>query len=155
MATAISLVTRALFLNGASSQINPASPELIQLAFQDLIDMLVEWAALNINLGVTIPENPADEINNPPDTNQVIRYQLAVYSAPTFQVQAPIEVKGLAARLYTNLLTTYAPHPLPEWTDTLPIGSGNTRGTKPRVFFPTPEGLTDSAGVPLIGGTGS
>ena len=26
---------------------------------------------------------------------------------------------------------------------------------KPRVYFPTPEGLTDSAGVPLVGGNGS
>ena len=155
MATAISLVTRALFLNGASSPINPATPELVQLAFQDLVDMLVEWAALNINLGVTIPENPADEINNPPDTNQVIRYQLAVYSAPTFKIQAPMDVKTQSDILFTRLLTTYSPHPLPEWTDTLPIGSGNTRGTKPRVFFPTPEGLTDTAGVPLIGGPGS
>lgn len=155
MSTAATLIKKALFLNGASSPINPATPELIQMTFDALVDMLVEWAALNINLGITIPTNPADEINNPPDTNQVIQYQLAVLSAPIFRLDAPITVKGKAASLYTALLTTYAPHPLPEWTDTLPVGSGNSRGTKPRVYFPTPEGLTDSAGVPLVGGSGS
>lgn len=155
MSTAISRITRALYLNGASSPINPASSELKQFAFEDLTSMLIDWAALNINLGVTIPTNQADELNNPPDTDLVIAYQLAVLSAPTFQIECPLSVKAKAAELYTNLLTTYAPHPLPEWTDTLPVGAGNSRGTKPRVFFPTPEGLTDSAGVPLVGGSGS
>lgn len=155
MATAISRVTRALFLNGASSPINPASPELIQIAFEDLVSMLINWAALNINIGVTIPENQTDELNNPPDTDLVIAYQLAVLSAPDFQLEAPRAVKSKALMLYNGLLTTYAPHPLPEWPDTLPVGQGNMRGTKPRVYMPTTEGLTDSAGVPLVGGNGS
>ncbi|MEE8289711.1 MAG: packaged DNA stabilization gp4 family protein [Nitrosomonadaceae bacterium] len=155
MSTAISRITRALFLNGAASPINPASQELKELTFEDLVSMLISWAALNINLGITIPTNPTDELDNPPDTDLVIAYQLAVLSAPTFKIDAPYPVKVQAKQLYNNLLTTYAPHPLPEWTDTLPTGSGNMRGTKPRVYFPTPEGLTDSAGVPLVGGNGS
>jgi hypothetical protein len=153
--TAIDLITPALYLNGASSPINPASQELKNLTFTALVDMLVEWAALNINLGIAIPTNPADELNNPPDTNQVIQYQLAILSAPLFQLDAPYSVKSKGAVLYTNLLTTYAPHPLPEWPDTLPVGSGNMRGSKARVFFPTSEALTDSSGVPLVGGSGS
>lgn len=155
MSTAISRITRALYLNGAASPINPASQELIQITFEDLISMLVGWAALNIDLGITIPTNPSDELNNPPDTDLVIAYQLSVLSAPTFRIDAPMPVKTKAAILWTELLTTYAPHPLPEWTDTLPVGAGNMRGSNPRVYFPTPEGLTDSAGVPLIGGSGS
>lgn len=155
MATAISLVRKALFLNGCSSEINPASPELIELAFEALIDMLVEWASLNINLGITLPENQTDELDNPPDTNQVIQHQLAVLSAPIFQKEASLTVRNKAATLFTYLLTTYSPHPLPEFPDTLPVGSGNMRGTKPRTFFPTPEALTDTAGVPLVGGSGS
>lgn len=155
MSTAISRVQRALFLNGASSPINPASSELIQLAFEDLVSMLINWASLNINIGVTIPENQADELNNPPDTDLVIAYQLAVLSAPTFQLEASRATRSKALMLYNGLLTTYAPHPLPEWPDTLPVGEGNMRGTKPRVFFPVTEGLTDIAGVPLLGGNGS
>ena len=155
MSTAIYQITRALNLNGAASPINPASPELNQYAFEALVDMLIEWASLDIDLGITIPTNKTDELNNPTDTNQVIQYQLAILSAPLFQLDPPSRILGKAAQLYTNLLTTYAPHPLPEWTDTLPMGAGNTRGTKPRVFFPTPEGLTNSAGTPLVGGSGS
>jgi hypothetical protein len=155
MSTAISRITRALYLNGAASPINPASQELKTIAFEDLQSMLINWAALNISLGITLPTNPTDELDNPPDTDLVIAYQLAVLSAPTFQLDAPYPVKAKAATLYTELLTTYAPHPLPEWPDTLPVGSGNMRGTKPRVFMPTPEALTDTAGVPLVGGSGS
>ena len=155
MSTAIDLITPALYLNGASSPINPASPELKNETFNVLVNMLIEWSSLNINLGVTIPTNPTDELNNPPDTNEVIKYQLAVRSAPYFQLTAPMSVMGEAAKLYSNLLTVYAPHSLPEWTDTLPVGAGNTRGSKPRVYFPTPEGLTDDQGNPLVGGAGS
>lgn len=155
MATAAYQITRALYLNGAAAPINPASPELKQIAFETLIDMLVEWAALDINLGITIPVNQTDELVNPPDTNQVIQYQLAIRTAPFFKLTAPMSVMGEAARLYDALLTTYAPHPLPEWPDTLPVGQGNMRGTKSRVFMPTSSGLTDSSGIPLVGGSGS
>jgi len=155
MTTAVELIRPALYLSGASSPINPAIPELENIALDVLRNMLYEWESLNINLGVTVPTELTTELNNPPDTNEVIKHRLAVRIAAYFQLSAPMNVKAEATRLYDNLLTVYAPHPLPEWPDTLPRGSGNTRGTKPQVFFPPSEGLTDDNGVPLIGGSGS
>lgn len=143
MATAIDLVNKALYLSGASSQVNPATPELKNMAFDALVDMLNEWEALGIVVtGLTIPTNLTDELANPTDTNQVIQYQLAVLSSPLFQIDAPFHVKSKAASLYTDFLTKYMPYPAPEWPNTLTVGAGNERGPHSRVFYPVPD--TDS-----------
>jgi hypothetical protein len=156
MSTAATLIKKALFLNGASSPINPASPELIQLTFEALIDMLVDWDALNINLGVTIPTNQTDEINNPPDTNQVIQYNLSVISAPLFRLEAPMNVQARALSLYDDMQITYSVNPVSYLPTTLPIGTGNQQNVNgARYYWNQPDELTDNNGIPLLGGSGS
>lgn len=156
MSTAASLITKALYLNGAASPINPASTELRQLAFEALIDMLVDWDALGINLGVTIPTNQADELNNPPDTNQVIQYNLSVISAPLFQLEAKPVVVGRAMELYDDMQINYSIVPYACPPETLPIGSGNQQNVNgARYYYTSEDCLTDVNGIPLLGGVGS
>lgn len=156
MSTAISLIKKALFLNGASSEINVASPELIQLTFEALVDMLTEWASLNIVTGITLPANQADDLLNPPDTNQVIQHELAILSAPLFQLTAPATVIAKSSQLYNELMTNYSIVPTSCFPETLPIGSGNQQNVNgARFYIPDQDCLTDVNGIPLLGGAGS
>lgn len=155
MSTAIDLIKKALYLSGCSSEINPATPELIQICFEDLVVFIDEIDSIGITLGLSLPTSLTDDINEPPDTTKMFESNIAVRTAPYFQKDAPSATKKLAKRQYRQLLTLYAPHPLPEWPDTLPVGAGNTRGTRPRAFYPTSESLTTTNGTPLVGGSGS
>ncbi len=156
MSTAADMITKALFLNGASSPINPASTELKQYTFEALVDMLIEWDALNINLGVTIPTNQSDELNNPPDTNQVIQFKLSVISAPLFKLMASADVRDRATELFDDLQINYSIVPDLSFPETLPIGTGNQQNVNGRRYYSIDDDvLTDDNGIPLFGGTGS
>lgn len=161
MSTAANHIEKALFLNGASSTINRASPELIQLAFEALIDMLVDWDAQNIPLGVTIPTNQTDELDNPPDTNQVIQFNLAIITAPLFKMKVgvnyDISVSIRADTLFSDMMTSYSIIPVSSFPVTLPIGSGNQQNVNGARFYWTDgdDVLTDNNGIPLLGGSGS
>ncbi len=133
---ASSAITRALFFNGASSNIQPAAPELINETFTELKNMLNEWVELDLELNITVPTKTTDEIGNPAWSNSAIELVLSVRSAPIFNKQAPSDTKKDAATQWTQLLTRALPFPLPELPDTLPIGTGNQRGTKSRVYYP-------------------
>lgn len=155
MATAINLITKALYLNGCSSEINPASPELTWLTFEALVDMLVDWDAQNIALGATIPTSLTDELSNPPDTNQCIQYNLAEISAPLFQKVAPAVVTDRASKLFSDMMTNYSVTPVACLPETLPRGSGNAQADDGRRFYGYSDCLTDVNGIPLLGGAGS
>ena len=151
MSTAINIIQRALFLNGCSSELKPATQELIQICFEDLINFIYELDSINIELGLTVPTSLTDDIGEPSDTTKMFQSVLSVRTAPFFQKEAPRATKKLAKRQWSQLLTIYAPHPLPEWPDVLPVGAGNERGTRPRVYMPTPDALTDGDNNPLAG----
>lgn len=140
MSTAIDLIKKALYLSGCSSEINPASPELTQICFEDLTVFIEELDSIGITLGLTMPVLLTDDISEPADTTKMFESNIAVRTAPYFQKDAPPATKKLAKKQYRQLLINYAPFPLPNYPDTLPIGSGNIRGVKPRVFYsPIPE----------------
>lgn len=129
-------VTRALFFNGASSVVQPAQPEQLNETFTELQNMLAEWVELRIELNITVPTKTTDEIGNPGWSNSAIELILSVRSAPIFNKEAPRLTKVRAASQWTQLLTRALPFPLPEFPDTLPIGTGNQRGTKSRTYYP-------------------
>ena len=156
MSTAISLINKALYLNGCSSQANPTTPELVQLTFEALVDMLEFWEGQNIILGLTIPSNQADELNNPPDTNLSIQYNLSELSAPIFQKVAPQFVIDKADEYWKAMLTSYAVKPVSYYPTTLPIGSGNDYDINREKFYRYPDDILNNNGsVPLLAGDGS
>lgn len=136
MATAISIVNKALSLAGVATVIKPADPLLINESFNELVDMLNEFVELGLSLNITIPTDSADEVGNPAWSDAAFRTMLAVRVGPIFQKDTPIAVKVRAFDQENILLTRSAPFPLPEYPDNLPIGSGNERGPKSRVYYP-------------------
>lgn len=149
MSTARDLITKSLFLGGAASPVNPASPELIQYSFEALIDMLVEWEAVGIFTGSTIPTVITDELNNPADTNQVIQHQLCVITMPLFRIEAPSAVQVRARELMNKLRINYAVRPVSSLPCTLPVGSGNEESSGLKFYGETDAKLINKNGLPL------
>jgi hypothetical protein len=136
---AIQAINRALFLNGGGSVVNPIDPNSLQEVFTELVNMLNEFLEIPLDLNITIPTDTADEIGNPAWSNAAFEFMLATRSAPLIQLDAPNWVKVRAYELEDFLLTKSAPDEYPEYPDTMPVGTGNMRGPKPRVFYPLPE----------------
>jgi hypothetical protein len=150
MSTAQSLIDKALFVMGASSPMKPAQPEMYQQGLDGLIDMLSRWGNLNTNLGITIPSSLTTEINNPLGTDGAIYYTLAKELCPLFQKALGRDVLDMQARLFEDLLTVYNPLPLPQYPSTLPVGQGNRLSGYDRAYYPQPDFLLDTNGVPIL-----
>ena len=152
MATSISLINDALFSIGATSTINPAAPELINASFRRMIQWITQMTASGILIAedsngvpiainiATLPTDPASELGNAPATDLSLAAGLAPWVAPLFKITlAPGSPAKAAADHAMQYLYTVSMLPnLPEWPETLPIGAGNERGPKGRVFFPVP-----------------
>lgn len=65
MTQAVTLVKRALFTIGAHSEINPATPEMLQIGVDYLADLLHDWDYEGIELGTLTPANQNTDIGEP------------------------------------------------------------------------------------------
>lgn len=142
MAKAIDIINDAMYAIGASSDINPASPELQNAAFRRLIQWMIQLQHSGIPLGLdetNLPTEPGTELGNDPAFDLSLAAGLTVWIAPLFQIAVSIDTRGAADQamdfMYINALKADPP----EYPETLPIGSGNERGPKSRVYFPAPE----------------
>lgn len=156
MATCIVLINDALFSIGATSDINPSSPELVNAAFRRLI----QWVNMNIKNDIdfgfadppVFPVAVGDELGNDPAYDLPIAAGLAPWLAPLYNVPVSTEARGAADQAMQTLQAANALCAVPEWPETLPVGQGNVRGPWSRVFFPVPEAyfipVVDNAVVP-------
>jgi hypothetical protein len=155
MSTANVRVNRALNLLGATSPIKKARPEVINLAFEVLVEMLNLWTAQNIALGLTIPTVIGDDIEEPSETVLAIDFNLAVTVAPYLFKDPTPAVINKARQTMQAMRTEFVALPATLYPNTLPLGSGNTgpaSGQTPigRKFYPEPATLDTESGVPLI-----
>jgi hypothetical protein len=146
---AIDCLNDAMFAIGVSSDINPASPEMINVAFRRLLQWLTQMTAQGIYLGETsgkpslldlanLPTEPAGEIGNSPASDLSLAAALAPWLAPLFRVPVDKTTNDTADQAMQYLYTISAMPELPQWPSTLPVGGGNNFGPWGRTFFPTP-----------------
>lgn len=145
MATSNDIIRPALFSIGASSDINPATPEMLQAAFNRFVVMMQKFEVdgMQTVLGTDFTENPptdiAAEINNSVGSDLALECVFAIWVAPIFQIIPSDTDKALARTAMSTIRTKAFTATAPEWPETLPIGGGNRRGPKGRVYFPVPD----------------
>jgi hypothetical protein len=149
MATGIDVINDAMFAIGASSDINPATPALINASFRRLTQWIEQMTAKGIFLGLDengdpapitlpLPSIPAEELGNAPATDLSLGAGLAPWIAPLFRLPLDQPTRVAAKQAMDYLYTISAMADLPQWPSTLPIGGGNKRGPNGRTYMPRP-----------------
>jgi len=134
----------AFYAIGASSDINPATPEMLEVAFKRFINMMQKFEVdgmkevLGTDFTNNPPTSPSDEINNSVGSDLALECVFAMWVAPLFRIEPTATVKGAADSAMQTLRTIAFAPVAPEWPETLPVGAGNNRGPWSRVFFPVP-----------------
>jgi hypothetical protein len=155
MSTALVRVTNALTILGSHSPIKKARAEVFNLTFDTLVSMLQLWNSQNIAAGFTIPDVIGDEMDEPPQIQFAIDYNLAVTVAPYLQKIATAETSAKAMQTMQAMRSQFGVQSSTIYPGTLPLGSGNTGPASgqtpigPR-FYPEPETIDSETGVPLI-----
>jgi hypothetical protein len=150
MSTANERVRSALQLLGADTPIKPARAEVFNKTFIVLQQMLAIWNTQSIATGITYPIVIGDELNEPPQTQMAIDYQLAIKAASYLQKSATEGVRTEAKSLMQQLRNQFSPKPNTIYPSTMPIGSGNKAFPIGPTFFPATDAeLETEAGVPL------
>lgn len=146
MSTSIDLMTPSLYSIGVTSDVNPASAEILNVAFSTFI-FWITWMKKNgIDIGVdydNLPTDMGDELGNDADTDFPLSRGFAVWVAPIFQVAVPAATQTVADAAMASLYAEAMRPQFPEYPDTLPIGSGNMRAPKSRVFFDESDFVKD------------
>lgn len=140
---AIDVINTALFAAKVSSEFKPASPEMLSRSFVRLVEWLNQLIGEGVTLG--IPENqppltqPGDEIGNDPIYDLALGDAFARIAASQFGRPLPRTAALNANRAFDKLYGDFMKAAVPEWPETLPVGQGNQRGVKGRVYFPVPR----------------
>lgn len=131
MTQAVTLVKRALFTIGAHSEINPATPEMLQIGVDYLADLLHDWDYEGIELGTLTPANQNTDIGEPTGSRHAIILGLAIRMAPVARVELAEAVRGEAQQAYRDLVVKFEKVYLPdrEPSEATASGAGNRRGS--------------------------
>ncbi len=65
MSTAATVINESLQVLGIHNELNAEDEYLQEQFFNALIRLINRWSSVNIDLGITIPSAPADELGNP------------------------------------------------------------------------------------------
>ena len=146
MSTSIDLIRPSLYSLGVTSDSNPASPEILNVAFDTFI-FWITWMKKNgIDIGVdydNLPTAIGDELGNNPDTDFPLSRAFSVWVAPIFQVEVPRATQTVADAAMVSLYGEAMRPQVPDYPDTLPIGAGNMRAPKSRIFFSESDFVKD------------
>lgn len=140
MATAIFVITSAMQDIGATSTINPASPEAVNTSLNRLLQMLNQWL-LKVDLGdsFVLPTETTDEMNNDADTDLAIIQNLSIVIAPTLRKPITLDQRVNARDSYSDLLVNHAIRPEQPYPSTLPRGAGRRHVPFSRQYYTEPE----------------
>ena len=135
MSEATEIVNGALELLNLKSQVLAVDPEHEKRAFVAFRDMLYTWEKNEICLDLYIPNEINDDLDEAEWLTKALKFQLAVESAPYLKAAVPDDVKKIAEDCYDTLLIHSIKESPTEYPNTLPLGQGNRRGHRSRVFF--------------------
>ncbi len=149
MTTAATIIDRSLKALGATSILNPAAPELVNDAFDYLVELLARWSAQNTDFGVTVPDNLADDLEEPSFVTQAIIFTLGSEIAPMSRRTPNSHFLHIVDKTYKAMLVRIQPKPRQQYPNTLPLGAGNKTGPKSRTFYREPETVDNETGLPI------
>ena len=136
MTTAAKIVDRALQALGVQNELNPADEYLQEQFFDLLIDMLNRWSGINIDIGITLPTVPADDLGEPESTTEGIYTSLAIEGQDIAKVVASAALRRRQKIAYRAIKTAFGIWPEQSMPNSMPIGQGNNLGPRTRRFFP-------------------
>ncbi len=132
------IAQKALGKIGVHSVLSPADEESITTAMDTMNSLLEEWEDIGIDTGMVPLKTPGQELSEPAAIRNALYAVLAFEMAPQFSSgQAVVTPELVAAknrgmraiRRYQNIVP-----PAKVVSSTMPLGAGNMKGTRPRVF---------------------
>jgi len=139
MATAADIVGGALEDLGIKNELSPSHPDLEGKFFAALIRLINRWSSINIDLGITIPTVPADELGNPESTEDALIASLAISGAKIAKVVPSLSLRKDQKIYYREMKAAFGLWPQQAYPSSMPIGQGNNLG--PRARRDTDTGL--------------
>jgi len=128
MATAESVISRALSLILVRQSESPLQPDEFQDGIDTMNDMLTQWDGAGLSLGYTIVTSLSDEVTVAPFALLAIKQNLAIQLAPEFGGNVDQILFTNAADSLKQLRQAVI-KPIPSrFPCTLPTGSGNDTG---------------------------
>lgn len=135
MSTATEIVNGALKAINLKSALLPYDPYHQDEAFTALKDLLYSLEGEDIVLDLDIPDETSDELDEAEWMTRGLKSIVAVEVAPTLSARVPKEVADRAKSFMETLLLKSVATASSKRPNNLPLGQGNRRGPKPRVYF--------------------
>lgn len=135
MTTALTIVKSAAEKIGVKTAEIPLEADDYRVIFEEMNDMLSEWADSGITPTFTEVTDSTDTVNVQRDAIGAIKGMLALRCAPLFQKQVSQELFTVTTALYNRLLSSVVFIGTVAYPDTLPVGSGNERWEYDSRFF--------------------
>lgn len=134
MATARDVVKAALQYLLKQEAEQPIESADLELCITVLNDMMTSKAGGGINIGFTIIVDADDTVTVSDTYLGYVKTQLALASAPMFDIIPNVFLTTLAAGFEDDLLVTVIGKVNVEYSDTLPTGAGNDQYYSRRFF---------------------
>ena len=151
MTTAAKIVNKALISLGVHNELNPPDEYLQEQFFELLIDMLNRWSSINIDLGITLPTVPSDELGEPESTTTALYTSLAIDGQDIAKVTAKAGLRRRQKIAYRDMKAAFGIWPEQSMPSSMPVGQGVNLGPRSKRFFPDTNTVgadsTDSLGV--------
>jgi hypothetical protein len=139
MTTAANLISQALIDLGVENELSVPDEFLQSQAFKALIRMINRWTSVGIDLGITIPTVPADDLGNPDDTEDAIATSLAIAVQKIAKRSASASLRKDQKIYYRQMKAVYVPTPVQQYPSSMPFGQGVNIGPRTKRYFPEPE----------------
>lgn len=136
MATAAEVVDGSLQFLGINNELNPPDPFLQGAFFDELIRMINRWSSVNLDLGITIPTAPAEELGNPASTDDALMTSLAIAGQKIAKVVASAPLRKDQKLYYRQMKAALGLWPEQPFPSSLPLGQGVNLGPRSKRFFP-------------------
>jgi len=136
MTTAAKIADKALQALGVQNELNPADEYLQEQFFDLLIEMINRWSSVNIDLGITIPSVPADDLGEPESTTEAIYTSLAIEGQDIAKVAASAALRVRQKKAYRSMKSAFGLWPEQSMPSSMPVGQGNNLGPRSRRYFP-------------------
>ena len=129
---------------GMAAYVFDLEPGQIQNAVRTMDSMIAAWNAEGIRISYPLPSSPQDsdldqETNVPDSANEAIVMNLGIRLASEFGKTISPDLKTVAKKAKSILLSLSTKPIDKQYPSTLPVGAGNKQFRNDRVFFPVPE----------------
>lgn len=136
MATASQIIDQSLQALGVQNELSDPDEYLQEQFFKALIRLINRWSSINLDLGITIPTVPADELGNPESTDDAMITALAIAGQKIAKVIATAALRKDQKIYYREMKAAFGLWPEQSMPSSMPYGQGNNFGPRNKRFFP-------------------